>query len=89
MYLNLENQILIPKGKVLGIFDMDHASWEKNTRNFLARAEEEGRVIALGMDLPRSFVLVGEDFGNTTVYLSERSCSSLRKRFYGNLWDET
>lgn len=81
MYLQLENQILIPKGKVLGIFDLDNATWEKTTRAFLAQAETEGRVVTACEDLPRSVVLVGEDFGNTTVYLSGRSSIRLKKRY--------
>lgn len=81
MYLTLENNILIPKGKILGIFDLDHASWEKTTRSFLAQAEGEGHVVVACDDLPRSFVLTCEDFGNSTVYLSERSSQSLKKRF--------
>ncbi len=80
MYLQLDHHILIPKGKVLGIFDLDHSSWEKTSRDFLAQAEKEGRVFGDSTDLPRSFVLVGEDFGNTTVYLSSRTSYSLRKR---------
>lgn len=80
MYLHLENHILIPKGKILGVFDLDTASWEKRTKDFLKLAEEEGRVFSFSSDIPRSFVLVGEDFGNTTVYLTARSTVSLRKR---------
>lgn len=81
MYLHLENNILLPKGKILGIFDLDNASWEKTTRDFLKRGEEEGRVVTTCEDLPQSMVLVGEDFGNTTLYLSSRSCKSLKKRY--------
>lgn len=80
MYLHLEKDILIPKGKILGLFDLDHAAWEKKTRDFLRQAEEEGRVFTLCSDIPRSFVLVSEDFGNTTVYITARSTQSLRKR---------
>lgn len=80
MYLHLEKDILIPKGKILGLFDLDNAAWEKNTQNFLRQAEEEGRVFTLSSDIPRSFLLVSEDFGNTTVYLTARSTQSLRKR---------
>lgn len=80
MYLHLEKDILIPKGKVLGLFDLDNAAWEKNTQQFLRQAEDEGRVFTLCSDLPRSFLLVSEDFGNTTVYLTARSTQSLRKR---------
>lgn len=81
MYLHLDKNILLPKGKILGIFELDNASWEKTTRDFLKTAEQEGRVVTACEDLPRSFVLVEEDFGNTTVYLSGRSSRRLKKRF--------
>lgn len=88
MYLQLEQNILIPKGKILGIFDLDNASWEKKTRDFLAQAEEEGRVLSFTQDLPRSFLLVGEDFGNTTVYLSERSSATLARRMEQRMYEQ-
>lgn len=80
MYLHLENNILIPKGKVLGLFDLDNTSWEKTSREFLRLGEKEGRVFSLSVDIPRSFVLVEEDFGNVTIYLSGKSTDSLKKR---------
>ncbi len=88
MYLQLEQNILLPKGKILGIFDMDHATWEKNTRKFLAQAEVEGRVFALTQDLPHSFVLVGENFGTSTVYLSGRSSISLARRMGQKIYEQ-
>lgn len=88
MYLHLENNILLPKGKVLGIFDLDTACWEKKTKEFLRQAEEEGRVYTLCSDIPRSFVLVGEDFGNTTLYITARSTQSLRKRLEQSFFSE-
>lgn len=81
IYLQLDRNILVPKGKILGIFDLDNASWEKISRDFLKTAQVEGRVVEACDDLPRSFVLVEEDFGNTTVYLSGRSSRRLKKRF--------
>ncbi len=89
MYLQLEQNILLPKGKILGIFDLDTASWEKNTRNFLAKAEEEGRVFPVSQDLPRSFVVVGEDFGNVTVYLSSRTAGTLATRMSQKIYLQT
>ncbi len=81
MYLSLENQVLIPKGKILGIFDLDTTANAKTTHLFLKRAEDEGRVISVCQDLPRSFVAVIEDFGNITLYLSGFSGRSLQKRY--------
>lgn len=86
MYLQLEQHILLPKGKILGIFDLDHTSWEKKTKEFLRRAEEEGRVFWVSSDLPRSFVLVGEDFGGCSVYLSSRSAGVLAGRMEQELY---
>ncbi len=50
-------------GEILGIFDLDNASWAYKTREFLEQAEQEGRVISVCDDLPRSFVLVGRRRG--------------------------
>lgn len=95
MYLHLEKDILIPKVKIFGIFDLDNACWEKKTKDFLKQAEEEGRVFTLCSDIPRSFILVEEDFGNITVYITARSTQSLKKRmeeksygFYDAIFDD-
>ena len=45
---------------VIGIFDLDNTTWSFRTRRFLEREEQEGRVDAVGDDLPRSFVLAND-----------------------------
>ena len=70
MYLHLGQSVAVPHREILGIFDLDNASWAYKTREFLERAEQEGRVISVCDDLPRSFVLVGEEKGTATVYIS-------------------
>ena len=60
MYLHLGQSVAVPHREILGIFDLDNASWAYKTREFLERAEQEGRVISVCDDLPRSFVLVGD-----------------------------
>ena len=67
------------------IFDLDNASWAYKTREFLERAEQEGRVISVCDDLPRSFVLVGEEKGTATVYISQLSSAALLRRAESNL----
>ena len=57
MYLHLGQSVVIPQGEILGIFDLDNASWAYRTREFLDRAQQEGRVVPVSEDLPRSFVL--------------------------------
>ena len=56
MYLHLGQSVAVPHREILGIFDLDNASWAYKTREFLERAEREGRAVWLGDDLPdRSF----------------------------------
>ena len=57
MYLHLGGDTVVATGGVLGIFDLDNASWSKHPREFLRRVQQEGRVINVTDDLPRSMVL--------------------------------
>ena len=80
MYLHLGQDTILRTKDILGIFDLDNASWAYKTREFLARAEAEGRAVWLGEDLPRCFVLVGDGAHPPTVYLSQLSSSALVSR---------
>ena len=80
MFLHLGQSVVIPYREILGIFDLDNASWAYKTREFLERAEREGRAVWLGEDLPRSFVLAGGRDGPPTVYISQLSSSALLSR---------
>ena len=57
MYLHLGQSVVIPQREILAICDLDNASWAFKTREFLERAEAEGRTIWLTEDLPRSIIL--------------------------------
>lgn len=59
MYLYLGQSVVLPHREILAIFDLDNASWAYKTREFLERAEREGRSVWLTDDLPRSFILAG------------------------------
>ena len=84
MYLNLGHAFLVPEDNIVGIFDMDKTSWSFRTRIFLEQAEEEGRVINVGDDLPRSYVLCHVGEGETAVYTSQRNTATLIKRAENN-----
>lgn len=70
---------LINTGQIIGIFDLDKTTYGPKTREFLAKAEKEGRVISAGYELPKSFLICNEN-GKTTVYLSQLASSTLQKR---------
>lgn len=78
MYLHLGQDFLVKTRDIIGIFDLDTASVAKNTRLFLKKAEQEGAVVALSDELPKSLILT--DFPTPTVYISPISAATLKKR---------
>ena len=82
MYLNLGQNEIVSEHRIIGIFDLDNASYGKHTRNFLKDAENNGSVISVSEELPKAFVLT-QEFGMDRVYLTQFSASTLEKRFSG------
>lgn len=80
MYLHIGQGVMVRHCEILGIFDMDNASWAYKTREFLKRAEEEGRVVWSCDDLPVSFLLVEWEDKQPMIYLSELSSTTLLAR---------
>ena len=79
--------VVVPERDIIGIFDLDNASWSPRTRKFLERAEKEGRVVNAASDLPKSFVLRQRGDGTSAVYLSQLSSATLKGRAEGG-WME-
>ncbi len=88
MYLHLGQSTVVPYRDVVGIFDMDNASWAFKTREFLELAEQEGRVIWLCDDLPRSFVVTDNGSENWQVYVTQLSSAALQGRVEKNAFFE-
>lgn len=80
MYLHLGQNVMLRYGDVIGVFDLDNTTWSFRTRRFLEQAEREGRVAAVGEDLPRSFVLANGRDGAPMVYLAPLSPAALSAR---------
>ncbi len=75
MYLHIGGDTMISSEEIIGIFDMDTSTVNKATRDYLAKAEKEKRVIYVNFDLPKSFIVT--DGG---VYVSPLNTSTLNKR---------
>jgi len=71
---------VVPKKSIIGIFDLDTATISKHTKNYLALAEKEGRVVNVSYELPKSFV-VSIEKNRAVVYISQLSSQTLNKRF--------
>ena len=89
MYLHLGSSVIIHQDDVLGIFDLDNTTDSGLTRDFLARAEREGRVVSAGDDLPKSFLLCRDRQGKDTVYLSQLATATLLKRLESGKFELT
>ena len=80
MYLHLGNNVSVPTEDVVGIFDLDNASTSRITRQFLKNAEEEGMVITVGNDLPKSIVVCCPRGSWQRVYISPLASATLLGR---------
>ena len=78
MYINIGQNITVRGDDIIGIFDMDNTTVTGTTRNYLAKAEQSGRVVYAGYDLPASFTVCAEE--EIKVYLSPLSTKTILKR---------
>lgn len=80
MFLNIGNGCLLRTKTVVGIFDMDNATWSRWTRRTLESAEQSGMLINAAEDeIPNAFILC-EERGEQKIYLSMLTAATLRKR---------
>lgn len=79
MYLHLGQDTIVMTDRIVGVFDLDNTTVSKNTREFLGRAQREGRVVDVTSELPKSFI-VCESGGEERVYLSQMSPATLLRR---------
>lgn len=84
MYLHLGQDIIVNERDIVGVFDLDNSTISRHTRDFLSKAQKEGRVVNVSMELPKSFI-VCKDRGKEIVYLSQISTATLLRRASGRL----
>lgn len=79
MYLHLGQDVVVSTKHVIAILDMDNTTISKITKEFLKESEEEGFVVNVSEDLPKSYVICEID-GGMKVFVSPISSSTLLKR---------
>jgi len=79
MYVHLGGDTVVLQKDIIAIFDLEITSISKITREFLNVAEEEGFVVNVSEDLPKSYVLTEKD-NESKVYISPISAATLLKR---------
>lgn len=83
MFLHLGSDVVVNMADVIAILDLDVTSTSKITREFLAVAEDEGFVVNVSEDLPKSFVITEID-KKSRVFVSPISTATLLKRAKSN-----
>lgn len=83
MFLHLGRDVLVSARTIVSVIDMDTATSSRHTRAFLTKAEEEGRVMVVTDELPRSAVVCCEG-DSYAVYICQISSRTLFKRSKNN-----
>jgi len=79
MYLHLGQDTVVNTEQIIGVYDLDNTTISKHTRAYLAQAQQEGRVVNVSAELPKSFIVCAE--GDVEkVYLSQLAPVTLLKR---------
>lgn len=76
MFIHLGGDTVINTKIIIGIFDMDTSTVNKATRDYLAKAEKENKVVYVNYELPKSFVVCDDK----KIYVCPYATSTLYKR---------
>ena len=79
MYIHLGNDVVVSESSVVGIFDIENTSISPATKDFLATAQKNNRIVYVTNDLPKSFVVCRED-DDFTVYICQVAPATMLKR---------
>ena len=79
MYVHIGGDFAVRYRDIIGIFDIDNCSVSRRTRDFLKKAQQNGTIINVAEDLPRSFV-VATGPENNRVFISGILPATLRRR---------
>ena len=79
MYISIGGDMAVRDRSIIGIFDLDNCSYGKKTREFLEKAEQNGEVVPVTDELPKSFVLTAE-YGFHRIYLTQFNAATIERR---------
>ncbi len=76
MYIHLGSDVTVPKSEIIGIFDLERISVQKNVNYFLSHCQKSGKIYYVSLDMPKSIIVCPD-----RVYVSNVSAGTLKKRF--------
>ena len=80
MYLHLGENTVVRDSEIIGVFDIENTSVSRDTREFLALAGKSGRSFNVSYEMPKSFIVCADENSRETVYISQVSAATIRKR---------
>lgn len=75
MYVHIGQTMVVREKEILGLFDLDHITYNIRAAAFVNAAQQSGTLIPCTDDLPRSVVVT-----DRAVYLSPFSTATLLRR---------
>lgn len=84
MFLHLGNDYIVFNKDIIAVLDFETTTVSKITREFLKISEEEGFIINVSDDVPKSFIVTETD-GQSKIYISNIASSTLLKRMENNM----
>ena len=76
MFIQIAKKKILRYKDIIGVFDLDTSTVSGITRNFLSRAEKNGKIDSLGIStLPKSFVLT-----DGRIYFSSSMAGSIKTK---------
>lgn len=76
MYIHIGRDNVVRRKSIVGIFDLDQASQNAETVQYLRRAEKEGRLINVTDELPKAFIVTDDG----KVYMTQLGAKTLLGR---------
>lgn len=78
--INIGGTTILYKNDVLGVFDLDAAATGLDTKRYLANMQSLGRVVTVGTDIPKAFVVTLKGRGEK-LFVTQLSTASLHSRW--------
>ena len=78
MYIHIGGDVTLPSDKIIGIFDIEKTSVNKEVNDYLKKLQKQGRIYYVSYEMPKSFVVT--DFPEPTVYITQVSTATIRSR---------
>ena len=79
-YLYLGNDVTVYSDDIIGIFDIERVTVNRDVDEFLKISQKSGEIYYVSLDLPKSFIVASESNAGKIVYVTNVSTATLKKR---------